>query len=812
VSTDTPLAGYRVIDLSSGIAGAYCTKLVADGGAEVVRIEPPEGDPLRRWSASGAKIASDDDGALFQFLCASKTSVVADVRAPDDMEFVRTLIVDADAVVWSPDYLQQDELSPKALRQLAPHAVIVAISPFGLDGPWVGRAATELTLQAWSGGAGYRGSADRPPTSMGGRLGDWAAGMFGAIGMLASRVRSRTSGQGEIVDVSILESLVLTNTNFPVTRMDMNGGIPFRMKRQMNLPDIHATKDGYVGFMPATGQQWLDFAAMVERPDWVNDESLIRVGNRMARRSEMLAHINEWCGARTTGEVVELASLLRIPVAEVGNGETIPHFDHFVERGMYVKNPRSGFVQPNVPYVLSNGAGTRPFAPAPRLGEHSQTYRQKTRKDQSRREQVDPVTGRLPFEGLRVLDFTAFWAGPIVGHTLAMLGADVIHVESTERMDGMRYSSLLSLDDDKWWEWSPLFQGSNTNKRGLTLDINSDAGKNLVRRLVAVSDVVIENYTPRVFENWGLGYDELCKVNPRIIMVRMPAFGISGPWRDRTGYAQTMEQISGLAWVTGHPDGPPETLNAPCDPIGGSHSLIGLLLALDYRERTGKGMLLEAPQMGGAINSAAEQVIEYSAYGALLERQGNQSLQAVPHNFYLAADIDSAGERDRWVAIATESDEQWQRLRSALGDPTWAINPDLETLAGRLAARQEIDHELSRWCAVRESDDIVETLWAADVPVAKVLLAHEQVDVPQLTDRGWFETVEHPVLGTIRQNGYPARFSAGPKVVNRRPAPLLGEHNHEILSELLNLSDDEIRDLERASVIGNRAGGKLKAF
>jgi crotonobetainyl-CoA:carnitine CoA-transferase CaiB-like acyl-CoA transferase len=410
----------------------------------------------------------------------------------------------------------------------------------------------------------------------------------------------------------------------------------------------------------------------------------------------------------------------------------------------------------------------------------------------------------LPFEGLRVADFTAFWAGPIVGHVLAMLGADVIHVESAARPDGMRFQSARPLGEDQWWEWAPLFNGANTGKRGLTLDLQQPRGRELARQLIARCDVMVENYSPRVLDQWGLGYEELRALRPDLILVRMPAFGLTGPWRDRTGYAQTMEQVSGMAWLTGYPDQEPQVPNGPCDPIAGSHATIALLLALEHRRRTGQGMLVEAPMVAGALQIAAEQVIEHSAYGALLQRQGNRGPAAAPQNLYLCSDLDAQGRRDRWVAIAVASDAHWEALRRALGDPPWARDPALGTVAGRRVAHEALDRELAGWCAEHGSDQIVERLASAGVPAAKVMMPHEQDELPPLQARGFFEIVEHPVTGANPHGGYPVRFSAGPRRLHRRPAPRLGEHNREILSGLLGLSDAEIDELERAGVIGTR--------
>jgi crotonobetainyl-CoA:carnitine CoA-transferase CaiB-like acyl-CoA transferase len=577
------------------------------------------------------------------------------------------------------------------------------------------------------------------------------------------------------------------------------------------MPAVERTKDGWVGFMIVTAQQWHDFCVLVERPDWTEDKSLLIMENRGSRRSELQPAITSWMAAHTTREVVECASLLRLPVAEIGNGAMVTGFDHFVLRNFYVRNPRGGFSQPEVPYRLANGAGHREYEPAPRLGEHNAHYRQHSRVPSSKRPASDDPAP-LPFEGLRVADFTAFWAGPIVGHFLAMLGADVIHVESAQRPDGMRMNTVKTVKDAQWWEWAPLFHGPNTNKRDLTLDLQKERGRELARQLISKCDLLLENYSPRVLEHWGLGYEEVHQLRPDIVMVRMPAFGLSGPWRDRTGYAQTMEQVSGMAWITGCRDQAPQIPNGPCDPIAGTHATAALLLALEYRRRTGKGMLVEVPMVGGALNIAAEQVVEFSAYGNLLERDGNRGPAAAPQNLYLSADVDERGRQDRWIALAIETDAQWAALRRVLGDPWWASAPEFATLEGRRAAVDDIDREIAAWCRQRSSNQILDRLWPAGVPVASVIMPHELAENPQLGARGFFEHVQHPVTGINLHGGYPIRFSAGPQRLHRRHAPTLGQDNEAILGEVLGLSADEIRQLAQDGIIGNTPKAGLSGW
>jgi crotonobetainyl-CoA:carnitine CoA-transferase CaiB-like acyl-CoA transferase len=786
------------LDLSTGIAGAYCTKLLADAGATVVKAEPATGDPLRRLRANGAPVPAGEDGARFRYLHPSKRSLAVDPGSPGDRASMAQLLARAEVVVWSPDGVgAQNGLEPATIRAAAPEAIVLAVTPFGLDGPWAGRAATEFTLQAWSGSLGQRGRPDRPPVSVGGHTGEWASGAFGAAAVLASLLgRPRRPG-GELLDLSVLEALVATHTNQSVTWRSI-ARQPQRLTRSLLFPGIERTRDGWVGLMLVTGQQWLDFCVMVGRHDWAQDPSLMQWDLRMTRRAELAPAIATWMESRTTEEIIELATLLRIPAAPVANGQTLLELDHLAERSCFATHPGGGFVQPSHPYQLSGSLTLHPFAPAPRLGSlNGQSLPEPSSPPV---EQGRPLFGGgdgagLPLAGLRVVELTAYWAGPLPGHFVAALGADVIHVESPRRLDGFRYQSARSLEDDLWWEYSGTFQGINANKRGLALDLTTGRGVDAALRLIARADVVIENYSPRVTETWGLTYERMRDVRDDLIFVRMPAYGLTGPWRERGGYAQTLECASGMAWRTGDPGDTPVAPAGPCDPIGGAHALVAMLLALEHRACTGSGVAVEAPMISAALNVTAEQPLEYSAYGVLLNRQGNRSATAVAQNLYRSADMDGEGIRDRWVAIAVETEEQWRALQTVVGVGEFAAPPNRDAEA--------IDAWLARWCDSRSGSEIIESLWPAGIPVALVTMPHEQDQLDQIGWRGYFETVDHPVTGPTVYGSLPVRFSELKQPTIRRPAPLLGEHNREILTEA-GFTPAEIAALEADGILGRR--------
>jgi len=762
---DGPLTGLRVVELSDRVAGAYCGKLLVDAGADVVKVEPPAGDPLTRWSASGTPL--DGDGPLYHYLAAGKRSRAA--KLPE-------LLADADIVLLTatPAGAAALGVDPDVLRSANPAAVLVTISDFGWTGPWAERPATEFTLQAWCGATGFRGIPERPPVSIGGGVGEYVGGVCAAAGAVAARRWAAATGVGDQVDVSLLECMTLAMQAFEwlhVRLMDLAG-----FARSIEVPSIEPAKDGWVGTSMVTGQQWLDFAAMVEQPKLAEDKELRFQLGRWPRRLEVYELIHPWFAERTVQEVVETASLFRIPMAPLGNGASIPDMDHFVERGVFRPHP-AGFRQPRPPWQI------RPVRSQVPHRSSARTVRE------------------LPLDGIRIVDFTAFWAGPSATHFLAALGADVVKIESIQRPDGIRFAAGPPEGTQRWWEYSWLFHGVNVGKRSVTLDLTRPEGVDLAKRLIAGADAVVENFSPRVMEAFGLGHDVLHEVNPRAVVVRMPAFGLDGPWRDRVGFAPTMEQLSGMAWMTGYADGAPMAPRGACDPLSGIHAAFALVAALEQRDRTGEGSLIELPMIEVALNVTAEQVIEHDAHGVVMERDGNRGPAASPQNVYACR-----GD-EQWVALAVAGDEQWAALRRVLGDPPWAADPSLATHLGRRAAHDLLDRELSAWFATRGRHDVVEELAAAGVPAAPVVLPPDVVDNVQLRARGFFETLDHPHTGPTEYAGLPfARLRRVDRWC-RRPAPALGEHNDEVLGGELGLSAEELTRLRESQVIGDWPAG-----
>ena len=773
----------RALELGAGLAVAYSGKLLADQGADVVKVEPPEGDAIRGWRASEPDRPSSETGALFRYLNTSKRSVVVDDDGRDAL------------ARWADVVLVGDG---SAVPDAADGAVVVAVSPFGSDGPQRDLPWTELTLQGWCGAIAARGYPDRAPLQQGGRAGEWLGGATAAFAALAGVTHHDAHGVAPRLEVSLLEVMAVCLVTYPTLYRDFTGAAASLSGRGSDYPSVERCKDGWIGLCLFSAQQWADFAVMIERPELAEDERLNSMAGRGRNRELARSVIDPWLADHTADEIFELGGLFRVPVSYVGNGRTLPEMEHFRERGVFVESPGGGFIQPRSPFRMS-GTPVAPLQPAPELGAQTDAARRDAaarapRPAPATHHAGDGADERRPLAGVTILDFTAYWSGPAGTHLLCALGADVVKVESFRRPDGIRFGTVARPGQPDWLERSPIYQGANPGKRSVSIDITTPEGRGLVLRLAARSDGVWENFTPRVMGNLGLTYEDLRAVNPGVIMVRIPGFGLEGPWRDHAGFAQTMEQVSGMGWMTGYPDRNP-IVRTTCDPAAGVHAAFAFLCALHHRRESGRGQLIEMPMVEVALNIAAEQVIEHSAYGHLLERDANRGPQGAPQGVYPCR-----GE-EQWMALAVVDDDQWRRLCALMPDAPWSRSPELATRTGRRAAHDRIDTGLAAWLAGQDRDSVVGELTAAGIPAAAVWPQTLIDSQPQLAHRRFFQVLEHPTIGAVGYPGIGVR-SAQVDASFPGPAPLLGEHTAEVLTGLLGCTDEELADLAERGVVG----------
>lgn len=404
------------------------------------------------------------------------------------------------------------------------------------------------------------------------------------------------------------------------------------------------------------------------------------------------------------------------------------------------------------------------------------------------------------FDGrVRVLDISMGWAGPLVGQMFAEMGAEVIKVEDTQHFDWWRGSLSVAPPEMQPIERASVFNTANRGKLGVTLDLASARGMEILKRLIEVSDILVENFSPGVMSRLGLDYAAVSAINPRLIMISMPSFGSDGPECNARGYGNTVEAMAGVTGLTGYHDGDGQryTLsNALGDPVGGLHGVFALMVALRERARTGRGQLIELAQVEALIPFVADAMLEYQFTRKVPPPRGNRHREHAPHGIYRCA-----GD-DNWIALACRTDDQWRSLARALGLEHLGRDARFAYASARKRNEDALDAELSRALAELSADDCVGRLREVGVLVAPVNSAPAVMADPQIQSREYFVPIDRAVVGTHLYPGAVARLPRSPLRADA-PAPMLGEHNRHVLTELLGLSNEEVSELEREGVIGS---------
>jgi crotonobetainyl-CoA:carnitine CoA-transferase CaiB-like acyl-CoA transferase len=712
------------------------------------------------------------------------------VGAPGDRQ-VDTLLEGADVLL---EGATPGDLDVDGVRARHPHLVVVSITPFGAGGPMSGWPATDFTMQAESGTILFRGNAARPPVQIGGRLAEFLGGVYAAPAIVACAARARRTGVGEHIDASVTEAMTVAGSILADAAHHVLGRPELlNPARSTETPSIERALDGFIGFNTNTRPQLEGFLVLIGRPDLIGDERFAGLGGRYLHRDEWQAIIDDFMPHHLVAEIDETAAALRIPVSPVYDGKTVVGNEHLAARGVFVDGA-DGLPRPRRPYRFDDEPLPVP-RPALRVGEHDGAIEPRTRPAAS-----DPAAdpAALPLGALKVVDMTSWWVGASCTHALALLGAEVVHVESVTHPDGMRLTSGYGRED--WWEWGHMFAAANTDKLDVTIDVDEPRGRQLLVELIRWADVVVENFSPRVMEKWGFDRDGVMAINPRVVYLRMPGMGLDGPWRQRVAFAQTMEQMSGQAWITGFPDDIPLIPRGPADPTAGLHGAFAIVTALTRRELTGAGVFVEAPMIEAVLNVTAEPVLEQAAFGNTMMRMGNRSPYAAPQGLYACDGF------EQWLAVSVADDDHWRGLCAALGRDDWACDADLATHAGRVEQHDELDMVIGAWAAERSVADAVERLVAHGVPAGTGRDPRAISRHPQFVARGFYEEVDHASLGRYPAPGFPFRFATVDHWLHTA-APRFGEHNHDVLTRILGRSDDEVARLEADEVIGSRPKG-----
>ena len=582
--------------------------------------------------------------------------------------------------------------------------------------------------------------------------------------------------------------------------------------RSVETPSIYPTADGWIGFNTNGPQHAEAFLRLIERDDLI-EAGYVNAGVRVGNRHEFDGWVRDWTTSLTSAEILERAAVLRVPTARVNDAATVLDEEQLVARDFYVPSADGRLRVPRPHYRID---GRRP--PAARPGRRARRRRGRGPRHQRRPRGRGPARASLatvatesaptpgatrPLEGLKVLDITSWWAGPSNTQLLAALGADVVHVESIAHPDPMRYAAAVAfLDRERWWELSSFYICINTNKRGITLDLGRPEGVALAERLIGWADVVVENYTPRVMPKFGLDWERVHELNPAAVMVRQPAFGLDGPWAERLGFAQNMEQMCGMAFLTGHADQQPLVPRGPCDPLGGAHAAFATLVALARRATTGVGSLVEVALIEGALNVTAEPVVEYSATGRIMGREATGRPTPRPRACTRATTTSCWRCRSPPTPSgppggpARAPGRRGDRPRGRADDPGRPSAPPRPPRRGdrRLGLAPPGGLRRSTSCS---RPGCRRPHWPTPAP---------STSTPSTWPAATSRTRLTPCSARCRST---ACRSASPVATgwNERPAPVVGEHNDEVLGGLLGLGEDDMAALAAAGVIGDRPAG-----
>jgi crotonobetainyl-CoA:carnitine CoA-transferase CaiB-like acyl-CoA transferase len=783
-SANTPtLKGIRVLDLGSSGSTAWCTRLLADYGAEVFAVEPEGGHPLR------ADPPFDDRGisvAARYFLSGKK---LVDAAETD------TLIGGVHVIVS--DAGSESDRQPAALAAANGKAIICAITPYGLTGSRADLPAAELTVSALSGWASVNGLVDREPLKPSGYQVAFQTGTFAFGCVTAALIESLAGeGDGQIIDIAELEVLVSTFAPAPL-RFQYSGFVwPRKQARDVNDGPVPVA-DGFFALTISRPAFWIKAMRILGLPDLADDEELQQPGLRHKFRDRFVERMSEAMSRWKRMDLFNALAAERVIAGPVLTMDELGENPQLNGRGFF----------------RVSGDGIRypgPFARMSRsqwLTPQFDTSRHSVDAATAESIQVTPrragSTGLGPLAGFRGLVLTQAWAGTYATELLALLGAEVIQLEVRKRLDSWRGTyqnpiprGLLDQPTARHsWNVSPLYNSVNLNKQCITVDLDTAEGIGVFRQLVASVDFVAENFSPRVMGKLGLDYETLCGIRPDLIMASLSAYGATGPWANVPGIGGTIEPSSGMSALLGYEgEDPLNSGQMYPDPAAGLCGFSAIALALLHRDRTGEGQFIDLSMQEANFTFVGDAWLEFELTGNVRGPQGNRHPRHAPHGIYPAA-----GD-DQWIAIAVETATQWQALVDLLDlgfDPNWGA-------AQRKALEVEIDDRLATLTAGQGKQQLAERLTRAGIPAAAVLDAGEVASDPGLRERGHMVKVIHSEAGAHWQSGLPAIFSRTPGGVTRA-APLQGQHSREVLSRLAGVQDEEYESLVKLEVTGRGA-------
>ena len=774
------LKGFRVVELAESVAGEYCGKLLADFGAEVIKVEAPGcGSPTRAMAPILANNAGCEGSALFAYLNTNKQSVVLDLGSAADLEVLHQIIGGADAVV-------EDRATPWSERH--PNTVFCSITPFGQGvAPEFENAKSINVFHAsgWGYHTPSHADPDKPPLQGPGRfLADYEAGLDAALCVAAALFGRLHTGQGEFIDIS--EHAVLASRADSILGRFITGEVTVDGTRndydQAGPAAFFACADGFVYLYMTSRAHWLGVKNLMGRPEWLDafDDDWLEFSVTPDKVAAFRRGFAAWVRDLAKEDAADEAQRLGVPLVPVNGAADLRHSPQYRHRGFFqaVSHPVLGAAAyPTVPYALSASPAEITSA-APTLGQHTALVLDRrnvprpppvVRSAQLKRPR-DPRGG--PLQGVRVVELTKVWAGPYAGKLLAMLGAEVIKVETACNPEEMRAYGGTDINH------APYFLSINPEILSIDLDIKSGEDMARLRELIARSDIVINNLRPGAMERQGLGYEQLTAVKADIISVSIKMWGNDGPLGHQTGYAPSFAALAGLASLVGYPGGSPlGTSMRYGDSTVGAAAAYAAVVALLHREVSGEGQFVDVSAVEALSAMIGDCLLEQSLTGKPLGPTGNYHPDMCPHGCYPCSD-------GSWVTIAVASEAEWRQLCVALDAAALTLDPRYATMDERRRNAEALDADVARLTRSHDAEELAHRLRAAGVPAGKSATAIDVIADQRLWDRELYRFVtdhregQRPILGpSWRMARFPARIARG--------APDLGEDTEYVLREIL---------------------------
>lgn len=803
--TKMALDGVKVLEFATMVSGPYCGKLLGDMGADVIKVEYPEGDPSRAAGPFPKSGPDPEQSALFLYINTSKRSIVLDLTEPSQLETFKDLIAWCDILIdnHSPGILQGVGLGWEALQLLNPRLISTVITPYGLTGPRKDVPGDELTLIHAGGLANLLPvrvtDLNRAPVKMGGYQVGYHGGISAALASCAALVAQRNSGQGSLIDIS-LQEVMLAMMAPSVTSPHYHGTTWSRLPDRPPAMGRMQTSDGYVILNALDDHHFRALADLMGNPDWCAGREWDDRVYRSHHLMEIAPQITAWMLQQKKDVLHHEAANRGIPIgpintaADVFNSAQYQARDYFKE----VDHPRAGKLRyAGTPYLMSQ-TPTRNTRPAPLIDQHRDEILKliKSVANNSKATGSGSNTS-LPLAGVRILEFCWVWAGPYATMLLGSLGAEVIKVEGHTRTDLMRRTVIWPLAEIEPTSVLPnqgvAFNTVNLNKKGVTLDLSKPEGVQLALALAADCDVVVDNMRPGAMAKMGLSYADFRNVRDDIIGASSSGRGCQGPERNYLGFASIHHGIGGASYITGYPDDHPSHSTGDVDIMNATTLALAIVAAVLHRNSTGEGQFIDYSQCEGVSALIGEQLLGYAMTQEIPTRHGNAHPVYAPHNVY------QAWGSDRWLALEIHSDDEFSILAQVIGQPEIAEDARFARAASRKRNEAALDEVIQNWTRERDRDWIVNKFNNAGLAAAPSRESRDLYADPHLRERGAFVNIEHPELGQLELVRAPWIIRDHPMPTNH--APLLGEHNEYVLGDLLQLSSNEIADLREKGII-----------